>query len=315
MRFRKLVTVGINESSIDASHWKQIDSLAEERISLTDGSNIEEHLKDADCILVDPFAFKVDKNVIDMAPKLKYIGDSLTAYGKIDTEYAKSKGIIVSNVPGYSTESVAEFVFAIILESIRQLEKGKDAAREGDYSGLGFSLTEIKGKKFGIIGLGRIGSRVAEIASGFGADVMYWSRNRKPELEAKGIKYDDVERMISECDFLSLHLAQTKDTENFLNEDRMQKIKKNSIVINTAPMELVDIGALERRLMNGDMIFILDHSDEMKKDDLARLSKFDNCIIYPAIAHITKEAKMARQEIFVKNIENFLKGSPTNRVN
>lgn len=315
MRFRKLVTVGINESSIDASHWKQIDSLAEERISLTDGSNIEEHLKDADCILVDPFAFKVDENVIDMAPKLKYIGDSLTAYGKIDTEYAKSKGIIVSNVPGYSTESVAEFVFAIILESIRQLEKGKDAAREGDYSGLGFSLTEIKGKKFGIIGLGRIGSRVAEIASGFGADVMYWSRNRKPELEAKGIKYDDVERMISECDFLSLHLAQTKDTENFLNEDRMQKIKKNSIVINTAPMELVDIGALERRLMNGDMIFILDHSDEMKKDDLARLSKFDNCIIYPAIAHITKEAKMARQEIFVKNIENFLKGSPTNRVN
>jgi glycerate dehydrogenase len=121
--------------------------------------------------------------------------------------------------------------------------------------------------------------------------------------------------LIPECDFLSIHFAQTKDTERFLNGKRIQNIKKGAIVINTTPMEMVDIDALERRLRKGDITFILDHSDEMNEEDLKKLSKHRNCIIYPPIAYITKEARIAKQEIFIGNIENFLKGSPTNKVN
>ena len=131
----------------------------------------------------------------------------------------------------------------------------------------------------------------------------------------KDIKYEDVDTLIPKCDFLSLHFAQTKETENFLNEERIQKLKIGAIVINTCPMELVSIGALESRLEKGDIIFILDHSDEMSADDLARLSKYKNCIIYPPIAYVSKEARVAKQEIFIGNIVNFLKGKPTNKVN
>jgi phosphoglycerate dehydrogenase-like enzyme len=316
MRFKKIFTIGISESSFDVEYWKKIDALTEKRAFLQkDSSEIITSLNDVDCLLVNPFVFKVEKEYIDAAPKLKYIGVLATAYAKVDCAYAASKGIAVTNIPGYSTEAVAEFVFAILLEHLRELEKGKIQARKGNYSEAGFSATEIKNKKFGILGLGRIGGRVAEIALGFGADVRYWSRNRKKEFEVKGIKYEDVDRLIANSDFLSLHFAQTKETELFLNEKRIQRLKKGAIVINTAPMELIDISALEKRLSKEDITFILDHSDEMSEENLKKLSKYKNFIIYPPIAYVTKEARIAKQKIFVENIENFLKGTPINKVN
>lgn len=130
----------------------------------------------------------------------------------------------------------------------------------------------------------------------------------------KGIKYEEADDIISSCDFISLHLAQTKETENFFNEQRLMKLKKGAVLINTAPMELVDINALEKRLKRGDVTFILDHSDEMKAEDLQRISKYKNCVIYPPIAYITEEAKVAKQEIFVSNVENFLKEKIVNNV-
>lgn len=315
MKFNKIVTIGIGESSLDGVYWKKIDALTEKRISLPkDSPEIKKHLQDADCIL-SGFGIKIDKNIIDASPKLKFIGMLGTGYGNIDTDYARTKNIAVTNVPGYAAEAVAELVFGMILEHIRELEKAKKNAREGNYSDSEYVSSEIRGKVFGILGLGRIGSKVAEIASCFGADVRYWSRNRKKAFETKGIKYEDADDLIPKCDFLSLHLSQTKDTENFLNEKRIQKIKNTAIIINTAPMELVDINALEKRLKESNITFILDHSDEMKEEDLKRLSKCKNCIIYPPIGYITKEARVAKQEIFVENIENFLKGTPTNKVN
>ncbi len=315
VRFKKILVIGIDKSKLDSEYWKRIDLLADKTVHLPkDSPEIRSHLSDTDCLLVN-FGIKVGKDYIDSAPNLRYIGVLATAYGKIDSAYAKKRGIVVCNIPGYSTEAVAEFVFAAILDHARDLETGKKRAREGDYSGAGFSSVEIKDKIFGIIGLGRIGSRVAEIALCFGADVKYWSRNRKADLEGKGIKYEDVNSLIAKCDFLSLHLAQTQDTENFLNENMIQKIKNGAVVINTAPMELVNIGALEKRLEKGDMAFILDHSDEMKDDDLKKLQKYHNCIIYPPVAYLTNEARSAKQEIFVVNIENFIRGSPSNEVN
>ncbi len=99
-----------------------------------------------------------------------------------------------------------------------------------------------------------------------------------------------------------------------MNGARIQKLKKGAVVVNTAPMELVDIDALAKKLSKGDITFILDHSDEMSKEDLSKLSKYENCVIYPPIAYVSEEARIAKQEIFVGNIESSLKGSPVNTV-
>jgi len=132
MKFQKILTIGIGEASLSADYWKKLDSLAEKRISLAkDSPEIKDQLKDTDCLLVNPFAFKVEKEHIDAAPKLKYIGVLATAYGKVDYEYAATKNIAVCNIPGYSTEAVAELAFGVILEHIRDLERAKAQARGG----------------------------------------------------------------------------------------------------------------------------------------------------------------------------------------
>lgn len=193
------------------------------------------------------------------------------------------------------------------MEYLRQLEKAKTTARSGDFSGDGFSATELKGKKFGIIGLGQIGQRVAQIAAGFGANVVYWSRNRKD-----GFKYETLDSLVKTSDFISLHALTTKDTEKILD---IGKVKPGAVVINVSGMEQVDIPALVKRLAKGDITFILDHPDEMKPEDIKHLEKFPNCIIYPPIGFITKEARANKQTIFVSNLENFLAGKPINVVN
>jgi lactate dehydrogenase-like 2-hydroxyacid dehydrogenase len=250
------------------------------------------------------------------APNLKYIGMFGTGYGRIETGYATQKGITVCNVAGYSTEGVAEFAFGIILEHIRELERGKKQAREGNYSeSTYFNVYELKGKTFGIIGLGRIGARIAEIALGFGADVRYWSRTRKNKYEIKGVRYQEITPLVKECDFLSLNLAYNKDTEHFLDDNKIQQIKPAAVVINLAPMELIDINALEKKLTKGDITFILDHSDELTESQAKQLAKYQNCIMYPPIAYTTQEATLARKRMLIDNLVNFLAGSPTNKVN
>lgn len=317
MKFKKILIIGIGKESLTKEAWARIDKLTQEKILLpADSIDIPKHLPTTDCLLVS-LGITIEKGMIDRAPNLKYIGAFSTGYGRIDGAYAAKKGIVVCNIPGYSTEAVSEFAFAIILEHLRELERGKNQARKGDYSeATFFNVYEIKNKVFGIIGLGRIGSRIAEIAhDGFGADTRYWSRTRKKDLGKKGIKYQKVESLIKECDFLSLNLAYNKETEHFLNSKRIKLIKPGAVVINLAPMELVDIDALEKRLKTGNITFILDHSDELSPTDAERLSKYKNCIIYPPIAYTTKEATAAKQKIFVQNIENFLKGKPINKVN
>ena len=314
MKFSKALFIGIDESQIGPSYWKRIDSLIQKKVSLPkDSSKIAENLKDTVCLLVG-FGVTVTKGDIDSSPNLKYIGVLATAYGKVDANYAKKKGITVCNLPGYSTESVAEFVLAVMLEHIRGLEIGKRRGRALNVSEAGISTIEIKNKVFGIIGLGNIGTRVAQLAYGFNADVRYWSKNRKKDIEKKGIKYESLDSLISKADFLSLHLAQTSETERIINQKRFQALKKGAIVVNTAPMDLIDLDALLKRLAKKEITFILDHSDEMSAEDLKKLSRYKNCIIYPPMAYITPEAALNKQEMFTSNIENFVKGKPVNAV-
>lgn len=303
-KFKKILVTGFSKTNLDEPVWNKINSLAD---------SVEfEPANDADCLFCR--FNKVDKAVIDSLPNLKYIGLLATGMGTVDLKYAKSKNITVCNIPGYCTESVAEWIFGLILEQLRSLEKAKQVARTGDFTGDGFSATEIYGKKFGIIGLGRIGSRVAEIAQGFGADVSYWSRNRKDVVEKKGIKYESLDRLVSSSDFLSFHLLVTQETERILDSKRTKSIKKGAVVVNVSGMELIDIPSLEERLKDNDICFILDHPDEMDKKDVDALAKYPNCVMYPPIGYVSREARVNKQNIFVSNLENYLKGTPTNKV-
>jgi lactate dehydrogenase-like 2-hydroxyacid dehydrogenase len=315
MKFKKLLAYNVNKSTaLDPQSWRKIESLTDKVVFVSkDSPQLNKELKDTDGILV-AFGTVIGKSEIDAAPFLKFIGVMATAFGKIDVAYAKKKRIVVSNLKGYSTESVAEFIFAAILEHARGLEEGKKRGKVGNVSEAGISAIELKNKIFGIIGLGTIGQRVAEIALGFGADVRYFSRTRKKNLEKKGVKYEPLTKLISHMDILSINLAQTKETEGIFNKKILQKIKSGAIIINTAPMELVNLDALEERLKKKDITFILDHSDEMNEKDLKTLLKYQNCIIYPPIAYISREAAENKRRITVENVEAFLEGKPQNVV-
>lgn len=304
MKFKKILVSGFSESNLDKEVWDKIRKLS--------GQVVFKPASDVDCLFAR--FNKVDRPLIESLPNLKYIGLLATGTGTVNLEYAKSKRITVCNVPGYATESVAEWVFALILERLRTLEKAKQTARAADFSGDGFSTTEILGKKFGIIGLGRIGFRVAQIARGFGANVFYWSRNRKPQAEKEGFKYESIDSLVKTSDFISLHALTTKETEGMLDAKRLNSVKSGAVLVNVSGMEQVDIPALEKRLVKGDITFILDHPDEMKQGDVKRLAKFSNCIIYPPVGFVSTEARVNKQAIFVANLENFLAGKPSNVV-
>lgn len=313
--FKKALFIGIDEKTFDKKYLDRIDKVIAKRIHLPKESpEITANIKDADCLLVG-FAVPVMKEHVDGAPHLKYIGTLSVAFHTVDVDYAKKKGIVVSNIAGYCTGSVAEFIIAVLLEHLRQLEEGKKRGRNKNYDFAGMSAKEIRGKVFGVFGLGSIGKRTAELALGFGADVRYWSKHRKSDYEAKGVKYEDKDSLLKNADFISLNFSLNKDTEKFLDEKAFQTIKLGAVIIDTVPMESVDLDALIKRLEKGDITFIFDHSDEMKQEDLDRLSKYKNCIIYPPIAFISDEARINKQEIFISNLENFLSGNPSNVVN
>lgn len=311
-----MLLLNFDKTTLKPEYWRRIDKISKEKILLkADSPEVKAHLATADALLLK-LGMGADKALIDSMPRLRYIGMYGTGYGRIDAVYAKKKGITVCNIAGYATEGVAEFVFAALLEYLREISRAKTQAETDNYSESSYTGTEIKGKTFGVIGLGRIGRRVAELAAyGFEAQVQYWSQKRKKDAEKSGITFRDIDDLLASSDIISLHMAYNPNTKGFLNAKRIAMMKSGAIVVNTAPMELVDIPALEKRLKKGDLMFILDHSDELDPKDAKRLSKYKTCILYPPIAYTTKEATNAKQDIFVSNLENFLKGKPTNKVN
>ena len=311
MTYSKVLLLGISDDSIDKEYWDKLNTLADQVVFIDkDDSSLMQQLADTECLLVN-FGVTVSKEMINAAPNLKYIGVLATGFDKIDIEYATSKNIPVCNLAGYSTESVAEFTIAAILENIRGLEIGKQRGRAKNYSEMGIKATELKDSTFGVIGLGSIGNRVAELATGFGAQVSYWSRSPKDVP----FTYQELDELIAQSDFLSLNPALTAETEHLLSAERIKSLKSGAVIINTCPMELVDIDALAGRLGEGDITFILDHSDEMAAEDLAKLAPYENCIVYPPIAYITDGARRNKGEIFTSNIAAALEGNPQNKVN
>jgi glycerate dehydrogenase len=310
MKFKKIVCLGYSGKEMNENYWSRIDTLSEERLIIAnDDPQLDDYLKNADCLLLKLGA-KLTAETINKCPSLKYIGMYGTGYGGIDIKSATDKGITVCNIADYATEGVAEFTFGTIISAFREFERAINQAKAGDYSEATFTGTEIKDKNFGVIGLGHIGTRTAEIAKAFGANVNYWSINKKEAFE-----YQEIDDLLKNSDIITINLSLNPETAGFLTKDRVQMIKKGALLVNPSPMELVDLDAIVERLKAGDITFVLDHSDEMTQEELEKLKPFKNCIIYPPIAYTTNEASALKKEIFIKNLENFLINSPTNKVN
>jgi len=312
MKLQKLVCLGFSGGELGDSYWEELDQFVEARVLAADEAALSANT-DVDGLLVRLGA-KVGKDLIDTLPNLKYIGMFGTGYGGIDTAYAASKDITVTNIADYATESVTEFTFGILLEYLRDIAKARAKAKVGDYSD-DFTGGEIKGKKFGVIGLGDIGRRTAQLAQAFGAEVCYWSRNRKEDIEATGVTYCELDELLATSDIVTLNLALNPETEGIINAERVATIKHHAIFINPSPMELVDFSALTDRLTKNDMIFMLDHSDEMTEEQLKTLQPLDNSIVYPAIAYLSREAGQLKKRIYIDNLKNYLDGKATNKVN
>lgn len=313
--FSHAVILDLNPSQIEPKYLNRIKAVCRkiDFISLQDKALLKT-LATANGIFCT-MSSKVDKSIINAAPQLKYIGVLGTGYPFIDAGYARSKNITVSNLGGYSTEAVAEFFFAVLLEHIRKLEDAKNQARQEDYSFDKFMGLELKGKTLGLIGAGRIGSRIGEIAHGFGMKVIYFSRHRKPDLEKLGAQKKSLDTVLRIADVLAPILVSVPQTKGILSQQKLDLLKPGCLVISLAPPDLIDQEAILIKAQKGELTFIFDHSDDLDPKLASRFLACQNCVVYPPIGFRTKEANTTRWETFVTNIEQFTKGTPQNVVN
>ncbi len=312
MRFKKAVLIKIADTHFDQKYWDKINTLIEKKVSLTiDDPKLKDELRECDCLLLG-FQVPIGEDIIAAAPNLKYVGILATAYGTVDLIATKKRNIPVCNLGGYSTESVAEFIITAILHEIRNIKEGLKRAESGNYNLDGIRARELKNSNFGIIGLGNIGNRVAELAAGFGANVSYWSRKKKKSP----FQYLKLEDLLSNCNYISVNVAETPETMGLLNTKNLALIRSGSVLISTVPPPIIDTDALVDRLLKKDITFIFDHPGEMSKENLIKLTALNNCVIYPPIAFLSDEARIAKQEIFINNMKEFLEGkTPKNKIN
>ncbi|MBI4359249.1 MAG: hypothetical protein HY577_01575 [Candidatus Nealsonbacteria bacterium] len=313
--FQKILVVDIKEERTPPSVVERLKKLtASVGFISRDDQNFKKSLSDTDIILCSIFT-KIDKEVIDNAPCLKYIGVLSTAFDAIDATYARSKNISVCNLGGYSTEAVAEFFFATLFEVTRELERAKGQAWQQDYSFDKFMQPELKGKTLGVIGAGKIGGRTAEIGLGVGLKVVYFDKVDKPNIEKFGAKRVELNELLSQSDFISLNLILNGETEGIISREKLALLKKNCVFISLAPPRLVDQEAIIERANQNEMTFVFDHSDDIDTGLAKRFLETKNVIVYPPVAFRTKEADATKWETFASNIEGFSRGNLQNVVN
>jgi D-lactate dehydrogenase len=223
---------------------------------------------------------------------------------------------VVTNVADYSTDSVAELVAGATIAEVRNLCQERERAASGDVSETSFDGRSVGALTIGVIGAGNIGSRLARLmADGFGSTVLYWSRHRREALESDLIKYTQLEELLGSADVVSIHLAASGETADFLDEARIARLPAGAVLVNTAPNELVDLEAVKSRCREGSLRYVMDHADELSDSERADLGGTPNVTIYPPIGYATREADANKTEILISNIETYLKGNARNRVN
>ena len=299
--------------------WKDLESLGQVTVyERTKPEDTVARAAEADIVLTNKVL--IGRTEIEQLPHLRYIGVLATGYNVVDIMAAHEHGIIVTNVPAYSTESVAQMVFAHLLTVTNRIEHYAIQNRAGrwsnnpDFSYSDTVLTELAGKTIGIVGLGNIGSRVAQIALAFGMKVKAFT-SKSADLLPDGIQKTDMQELISTSDILSMHCPLTDDTRHLINADTLRLMKKTAIVINTGRGPLVDdqavADALEQKRITAYCADVL--TEEPPRSDNPLL-KQQNAYITPHIAWATIEARVRLVQVATDNVRAFLKGTPQNTV-
>ena len=273
---------------------------------------------DADIVLTNKVV--IDREMMALLPRLKYIGVLATGYNVVDIEAAREREIIVTNVPAYSTESVAQTVFAHLLTVTNRAEHYAQQNRQGrwaenrDFCYWDTELTELAGKTMGIVGLGHIGRRVAEIALAFGMQVKAMTSKKAEELPV-GIQKAELQSLLASSDVVSLHCPLTEGTRHLIHRETLRLMKPSAILINTGRGPLVDDEALAEALNEGQLrAYCADVvTEEPPKADHPLLHA-PNAFITPHIAWATVEARKRLLQTAIGNVEAFVNGHPVNVV-
>lgn len=277
---------------------------------------LEDIVKDAEAVICSKAKFT--ESVLENCPKLKYIGLWATGYDNINVSASAKKGITVSNVPGYSTNSVAQHTFAMILNLASNSIKYDKSVHDGDwkkspiFTYLDFPIMEISGKKLGILGYGAIGKAVAKIGEAFGMQPIIHTRTKPENCSYPVVSLDEL---LAEADFLTLHCPLTDTTRKIINKETLSKMKKTAYVINTSRGGTIDEAALAEALHAGTIagagIDVLD-GEPMREDH----PFFDapNCIITPHVAWASFEARRRLVNIVYENLKAYIDGAPINNV-
>ncbi len=275
---------------------------------------------DADVLLTNKVV--LSRKIIDQLPKLKFISVTATGFNVVDLDAARKRRIPVSNIPVYSTDAVAQHVFAMLLAFIHRPEAHSKAVTDGQWMASGqFSfwlnpITELKGKTFGVVGWGRIGKATAAIANAFGMRVVASSRRQADAPDWDDFQWLKIEQLCEESDVISLHCPLNEDSEGMVDEHFLRRMKPSSILINTARGGLVNEADLAQTLFDKQIGgALLDVVSSEPMPDKHPLRGVENCLITPHVAWTTVEARQRLMKSTAGNIQAFLDGWPRNVVN
>lgn len=315
----KIVILDGYTTNPDDLSWEGLEEIGELMVyDRTTPKETVERAKDADIVLTNKVCLR--RQEIEQLPRLKYIGVLATGYNVVDLEAANEYGIVVTNVPAYSTNSVAQMVFAHLLTVTNRTEHYAILNRGGKWSSsLDFcyrdtQLTELAGKTFGIVGLGNIGQRVAAIAQAFGMKVVAYTSKRTEDLPL-GIEKRTMDELLKESDVVSLHCPLSPDTHYLINGKMLRIMKPSAILINTGRGPLVNdqdvADALKAHRLRAYCADVL--SEEPPKPGNLLL-QCENAFITPHIAWATKEARTRLMDVACENVKAFVAGKPINKV-
>lgn len=260
---------------------------------------------------------RIDCRLLEEAPNLRIVAQMAVGYDNIDVECATKRGVYVTNTPGVLTDATAELTWALILAVARRIVEADTFVRWGEWMRLetgwhplmmlGF---ELKGKTLGVIGMGSIGRRVAEIGKAFGMKIIYYSRRRKPEVERElGAEYRSLEDLLREADVVTIHTALTPETRYMINEERLRLMKRSAILVNTARGAVVDMEALVKALREGWIAGAgIDVFEEEPLDPNHPITAFKNVVLAPHIGSATYETRHRMASLAAENLIAFARG-------
>ena len=300
--------------------WEGFESLGEIQVyERTPAEKTVERIGDAPVILTNKTA--ITKEILDQCPGLRYIGVLATGYNVVDVKAAAQRGVVVTNIPSYGTDAVAQYAFALLLELCHHVGLHDESVKAGEWENCQdfcywkTPLMELAGKTLGLIGFGRIGQRTGAIAQAMGMKVLACDRFRRPELENESCYYVSLEQLLSQSDVISLHCPLLPETKGIIHQGTIEQMKDGVLLINTSRGDLVVENDLAEALKSGkvggaaaDVV-----STEPIHGDNPLLTA-PNMIITPHMAWGARESRQRLMDQAVENLKAFLEGKPVNTV-